>query len=76
MHSDDLGDRMKSYESQECDRKFLPGLPVYARIDGRNFSRFTKNMTRPYDERMSRAMVATASALVEKTHATLRILIQ
>lgn len=76
MTQDSLGDRMKVYEYHETNRRFLPNLPIYARIDGHGFSRFTRGMQRPYDERMSRAMVATAGALVEKTHATLRILIQ
>lgn len=62
---------MKSYEAQETSRRFLPGLPIYARIDGRGFSRFTKGMNRPYDERMSEAMVGTTKVLVEETHATI-----
>jgi hypothetical protein len=66
---DALGDRMKAYEAQECSRRFLPMLPVYARIDGRNFSGFTKGMDRHYDTRMSAAMVETVKGLVEKTHA-------
>lgn len=66
---DDLGDRMKAYERRETDRIFLPMLPIYARIDGRGFSRFTKGMRRPYDERMSAAMVATVKHLVEHAHA-------
>lgn len=71
-----LGDRMKEYESYETNRKFMPGLPIYARIDGRGFSRFTRGMERPYDIRMSNAMIETTKVLVEHTHATLRILIQ
>ncbi len=67
---DDLGDRMKSlYETPETSRRFLPTLPVYARIDGRSFSKFTRGMVRPYDERMSNAMVETTCVLVEETHA-------
>lgn len=66
--SDDLGDRMKAYEARETERRFLPMLPVYARIDGRNFSGFTRGMARPYDERMSRAMVETTKAVVGETH--------
>lgn len=65
---DDLGDRMKRYEAVE-DRRFDGHLPIYARIDGRAFSRFTRGMERPFDRDMSGAMVATAKALVEKTHA-------
>jgi len=71
MAKDDaLGDRMKSYEAQETSRRFLPGLPIYARIDGRGFSKFTKGMERPYDARMSAAMVSATKVLVEQTHAT------
>lgn len=66
---DNLGDRMKAYERRETERTFLPMLPIYARIDGRCFSRFTKGMARPYDEQMSGAMVAATKALVEQTHA-------
>lgn len=66
---DALGDRMKAYEAREADRRFLPMLPVYARIDGRSFSKFTRDMERPFDGRMTRAMIATASGLVEDTHA-------
>ena len=66
---DDFGDRMKEFEAQETSRTFLKGLPVYARLDGRGFSRFTQGMRRPYDERMTKLMVATTKFLVEETHA-------
>jgi len=69
--NDDLGDRMKSYEGRETLRSFLPFLPVVARIDGRGFSKFTKDMRRPYDERMSDAMIATTKYLVEKSNAVI-----
>lgn len=49
---DSFGDRMKLYEGLEAQRKFMPGLPVVARLDGRGFSRFTKGMDRPFDQRM------------------------
>lgn len=66
---DDFGDRMKEYELLESGRKFIPLLPVYARIDGRSFSKFTQGFDRPYDLRISRAMIETTKFLVEKTHA-------
>lgn len=66
---DELGDRMKMLESYETGRRFLPLLPVYARIDGRGFSKFTRDMHRPYDHRMSSCMIETVRALVEHTHA-------
>lgn len=66
---DDLGDRMKAYERRETGRRFLPMLPLYARIDGKNFRRFTKDMRRPYDERMILCMVGTTVELVRETGA-------
>lgn len=69
MSADNFGDRMKAYEALETDRRFMPLLPVYARIDGRCFSAFTNGMGRPYDIDMSRAMIETTKYLVEKTHA-------
>lgn len=66
---DNLGDRMKLFESRESDRRLLPTLPVYARIDGRSFSAFTRGMKRPYDPAMTEVMVRTTEALVEETQA-------
>ena len=66
---DAFGDRMKSYENRETDRRFLPMMPVYARIDGRGFSAFTRGMDRPFDKVMSEVMIATTEALIEETHA-------
>jgi tRNA(His) 5'-end guanylyltransferase len=67
--SDEFGDRMKDYEARETGRRFLPMLPVYARIDGRCFSAFTRGMDRPFDSRMVEAMIETTKYLVGKTHA-------
>lgn len=69
MDKTPLGDRMKAYENQETGRKLMPGLPVYARVDGRSFSNFTKKFKRPFDYDMSAMMVATTKYLVEETHA-------
>lgn len=66
---DGLGSRMKEYEMVETGRRFLPMLPIYARIDGKCFSKFTRNMERPYDVNMSNCMIDTTSVLVEKTGA-------
>lgn len=66
---DDFGNRMKAYEKQEAGRRFMPLLPVYARIDGKGFSKFTKGLERPYDERMSRCMIETTKYLVKETNA-------
>jgi tRNA(His) guanylyltransferase len=66
---DDFGDRMKQYEMVEAGRRFMPLLPTIARLDGRSFSKFTRGLLRPYDERMSNLMVATTKHLVENTGA-------
>lgn len=65
---DPLGDRHKSYEKRtEID--LLPGIPVIARIDGRNFHAFTRGMCRPYDVRFMEAMNQTMLYLVGHTSA-------
>lgn len=66
---DEFGDRMRGYEAVETSRRFDPNLPIYARIDGRGFSKFTADMEKPFDARMSAAMIATTEYLVEKNHA-------
>jgi tRNA(His) guanylyltransferase len=67
--TDDFGNRMKAYEAIETARKLDPTLPIYARIDGRSFSRFTRGMERPFDLSMTSAMVETTQHLVHQTHA-------
>jgi tRNA(His) guanylyltransferase len=67
---DDLGDRMKGYESTEAKRRLSVG-PVCARIDGRSFSAFTRGFNRPYDARIARAMKHACMTLVEDTHASI-----
>lgn len=66
---DSMGDRLKGYEAVETSRRLDAQLPVYARIDGRGFSKFTKGLRRPFDERMSHAMIETTKYLVNHTHA-------
>ena len=67
--NDQLGNRMKAYESQTCGIKLIPRIPVIARLDGKGFSKFTKGLKRPYDERLSNLMVETTKYLVKETNA-------
>ena len=60
---------MKEYEAVETSRRLDVHLPIYARIDGRAFSTFTRGMRRPFDLAMTNAMIDTASYLVDETHA-------
>ncbi len=64
-----FGDRMKAYERQETARRLLALLPVLVRIDGKNFSRFTRGLERPYDARLSELMLATTKYLVSESNA-------
>jgi tRNA(His) guanylyltransferase len=66
---DDLGNRMKVYEVAATGRVLDSELPIYARIDGRSFSTFTRSMRRPFDPRMTAAMIATTKHLVKETAA-------
>jgi len=68
-NKDNFGDRMKMYENQTCGIKLIPRIPVIARLDGKGFSKFTKGLKRPYDERLSKLMVETTKYLVKETNA-------
>lgn len=64
--NDSLGDRMKLYEQAEAGRKGMLGLAIMVRLDGKGFSKYTKDMERPYDKRLSDLMVETTAYLVEE----------
>lgn len=65
---DALGDRMKGYEKL-VQQKFMPRLPIIVRLDGKGFSKWTKKFKRPFDMRMSIAMIETTRKLVKETSA-------
>lgn len=69
--NDNLGDRMKMYENMGAGARFMPLLPVVARIDGRAFHSFTCGMKRPFDPTMTDMMVETTRYLVEETNASI-----
>lgn len=64
-----LADRIKMYEKAETAERFMPMIPIYARLDGRSFSKFTKNLVRPYDVRLSEIMQEVTKYLVKETGA-------
>lgn len=68
---DTLGDYLKGIESVETGRRQKAGEAVYIRIDGNRFSKFTKGMDRPFDPRMSAAMIETTRGLVREFGAAL-----
>lgn len=66
MKFDDLDRKMRIYETNH-DHSVLPGLYMAARLDGRNFTRLTKevhNFRRPFDEEFRDHMVATVERLM------------
>ena len=66
---DALGDRMKAYEEQETHARFLPNVPIVARIDGRCFGSFTKPFARPFSSGLSELMRHVTYELVKETSA-------
>ena len=66
MKFDDLDKKMRIYE-QSLDQVIVPGMFMVARIDGRSFTRLTKEVCKfeaPFDERFRDLMVNTVKALM------------
>lgn len=66
MKFDDLDQKMRIFETGH-DLCVLPGIWIVARIDGRSFTRLTKEVHKfeaPYDERFREHMVATVQHLM------------
>lgn len=67
---DELGERIKSYEKESLALTHVEGFRHYiVRLDGNNFSKFTKGLAKPHDVNFSQVMILTAKDLVEKYHA-------
>lgn len=67
---DELGDYIKSYyETPESSRRVNFDDILLMRLDGRSFSKFTKNFKKPVDEIVSNAMIETAKYMVDQFHA-------
>ena len=67
MNFDDLDKKMRVYE-QSIDQSILPELYLVARLDGRSFSRLTKELCdfeAPFDVRFRDMMVNTVKALMD-----------
>jgi tRNA(His) 5'-end guanylyltransferase len=66
MKIDDLDDRMREFETA-LDPCVLPGIFMVARLDGRNFTRLTKELhpfEAPFDRRFHDAMLRTTEHLM------------
>ena len=67
MNFDELDKKMRIYE-QSIDQCILPDMYLVARLDGRSFSRLTKevcNFEAPFDERFRDMMVNTVKQLMD-----------
>ena len=67
MNFDQLDQLMRVYETTN-DLAVLPNIWMVARIDGRSFTRLTKdvmNYQRPFDQRFRDAMISTVKHLME-----------
>lgn len=65
--NDSLGDRIKSYE--QMDRLLYKIIPTIARVDGINFSSFTKGLAKPYDKRLTDLMIEVTLFLAKEFNA-------
>lgn len=71
MKHDDFGDRMKAYERVYTDTRISVDEVLCVRIDGKNFSNYTKNFVKPFDSNLSDVMIQTTKDLIEETHANI-----
>ena len=70
MKQDDFGDRMKAYEKEYTEAHVPIDQILCVRIDGKGFSKFTKGFKKPFDDRLSNAMIQTTKKLCAETHAS------
>lgn len=63
MKSDTLDSRMRRLECYHA-LEVLPGAHIVIRVDGRSFTKLTRNMEHPFDEGFHQCMVETATALL------------
>ena len=62
---DNLGTRMKEYYEAIPKIRLMRRTPVAIRIDGKAFHTFTRGFAKPFDERLSNAMVRTMQHLCQ-----------
>ena len=69
MEFDSLGSWCKWLEKNFSPEVMIPTLPVVIRLDGVGFSKWTKGLNRPFDEKLTQLMIETTKFLVEETNA-------
>lgn len=71
MRFDQLGIRIKEYESLTTGCKLMRGLGIIARLDGRAFHTFCRGLKKPFCYELVETMQEVTKFLVEETHAQL-----
>lgn len=64
---DIIGDKIKKYEKVITSIKLDDTKPIIIRLDGNNFSTFTRNLNKPYDFRFSELMQEVAKFALQET---------
>lgn len=64
-----LAERCKFYEKNFSPERMIPLLPVIIRLDGNNFSTWTKSLNKPFDPRFCEVMDDITKLLIEETGA-------
>ena len=65
IKKDSLADRMKQYEAVN-DRYLVPKIPFIIRVDGKNFSTYTRGFKKPFDKILGITMREVATKLCEE----------
>jgi len=69
MEFKNLGDWCKWLEKNFSPETMIPTLPVIIRLDGNNFSSWTKGLEKPFDNGLTELMIDTTTFLVKETGA-------
>lgn len=69
MEFKNLGDWCKWLEKNFTPDVMIPTLPVIIRLDGNNFSQWTKGLQKPFDYQLMELMEETTQFLVRETNA-------
>jgi len=67
-NTEELGDRMKNYEDK-YELRIPKNEHIIVRLDGKNFSKYTKGFKKPFDRVFKRTMIDTTKKLVQEFNA-------
>lgn len=69
MNFETMGDWCKWLEKNFSPEIMIPTLPIIIRLDGNNFSSWTKGLESPFDYKLTKLMTETVKFLVKETNA-------